>query len=180
MEGNDHVRRAEGVQPGSSPASKPPARQASSKRMSLADMRARLHRFDVLFNVSRRGWQKETLEDVFSALVDITSTELNCERTSFFLNDPHTGELFSRAAQGSFRSEIRFPNTVGIDGAVFHSGIAAVIEDAYADPRFNATIDRELGFTTRNILSVPLRAPDGAILGVAQCLNKIGGTFGPA
>jgi len=177
MDGDDQIRSAESVPHGPDDRTKRRKHKAQSTRPSLADMRARLHRYDVLVNVSRRVWQKETLEDVFGALVEITSHELQCERSSFFLNDPHTGELYSRAAQGSFRSEIRFLNTLGIDGAVFQSGIAAVIDDAYADPRFNPAIDRDLGFTTRNVLSVPLRASDGVILGVAQCLNKIGGNF---
>src|SRR5258708_10282673 len=142
-----------------------------------AAMQAQLHRYEVLFNVSRRVWHKETLDDVLNSLVEITSQELTCERSSYFLNDPHTDELYSQVAQGSYRNEIRFFNSQGVDGAVFKSGLAAVVDDAYADPRFNPEIDRELGFTTRNILVVPLRAADGVIFGVAQCLNKIGGNF---
>jgi adenylate cyclase len=177
MDSNDHPRRAESVSHDRDDGTKRAKRPARSPRASAADVRAQLHRYEVLFDVSRRVWRNETIEDVFGTLVDITSSELRCERSSFFLNDPHTGELYSRAAQGSFRSEIRFHNTQGIDGAVFQSGIAAIVNDAYADPRFNAVIDRDLGFTTRNILTVPLRAADGVILGVAQCLNKIGGNF---
>jgi hypothetical protein len=154
-----------------------PKPRAHSPRGGIAEMRAQLHRDEVLFNVSRRVWQKDTLEDVFDSLVEITSQELHCERSSYLLNDPRTGELYSKAAQGSFRNEIRFANTLGVDGAVFKSGIAAIVDDAYADPRFNPEIDQDLGFTTRNILAVPLRAADGVIFGVAQCLNKIGGNF---
>ena len=167
----------DGVLQGRSQAAARPKPSTRSPRPDIAGMRALLHRHEVLFDVSRRVWREETLEDVLNALVAITSQELNCERSSYFLNDPHTDELYSRIAQGSLQHEIRFFNNQGVDGEVFRTGIAAVVDDAYADPRFNPDVDRELGFTTRNILSVPLRAADGVIFGVAQCLNKIGGKF---
>ena len=177
MEGDTRLRHGKSTGAGRVQASKRGKAKARKSGETIEEMRARLRRYDVLVNLSRRIWRKDSLEDVFAALVEVTSHELHCQRTSFFLNDPHTGELYSRAAQGSFRREIRFPNSTGIDGAVFQSGVAAIVNDAYADPRFNAAVDRDMGFNTRNMLSVPVRAADGSIMGVAQCLNKLGGAF---
>ena len=46
---------------------------------------------------------------------------LNADRATLFLNDPRTGELFSRVAMGDGIGEIRLPNNAGIAGTVFQS-----------------------------------------------------------
>ncbi|MBV8168850.1 MAG: GAF domain-containing protein, partial [Alphaproteobacteria bacterium] len=151
--------------------------RSPSRRSLDAGLAAQLHRYEVLLNVAQRVWRKETLADVLTALVELTSQELHCERSSYFLNDPEAGELYSPVAQGLQDKEIRFPNNQGIDGAVFQTGVPTIVHDAYTDPRFSPEVDLELGFTTRNILVVPLRSADGVLFGVAQCLNKIDGAF---
>lgn len=44
---------------------------------------------------------------------------------------------------------------------------------AYADSRFNRTVDMKTGYRTRNILCVPMRNATGEILGVTQVINKL-------
>jgi len=51
------------------------------------------------------------------------------------------------------------------------------VPDAYEDARFNQSIDQKSGFTTRNILCVPVRTVRGEVIGVAQTLNKRDGGF---
>jgi adenylate cyclase len=86
----------------------------------------------------------------------MTSLALNCDRCSFFLNAVDTGELYSRVAQGIRRREIRLLNNDGVIGAAFQTGRSIIIGNAYADPRFNPTIDRETGYVTKTVLCVPL------------------------
>ena len=49
--------------------------------------------------------------------------------------------------------------------------------DPYKDSRFNKAIDPQTGFTTKNVLCVPLRVPGGPVIGVFQVLNKRAGVF---
>ncbi len=42
----------------------------------------------------------ESLSEVLATIVEMIALELKAERGSLFLNDPVTGELYSRAAQG--------------------------------------------------------------------------------
>ena len=102
---------------------------------------------------------------------------LSAERSTLFLNDEKTGELFSRVAQGDSLGEIRLPNSAGIAGAVFTSGESVNIPHAYADLRFNPAFDKQTGFFTRSILCVPVVNKDGKSIGVTQILNKRGGAF---
>lgn len=101
---------------------------------------------------------------------------LRCERAAVFLHDRDTDELYSTVATGDQR--IRFPAAKGIAGDTLAHHKAILVPDAYADPRFNPEVDKETGFRTRNLLSVPLRLPTGEAIGVLQLLNKADGAFG--
>ena len=137
----------------------------------------KLYRAEMLLNISREVAGIENLDAVLEKLVEMTSRETGCERATLFLNDDQTGELYSRVAQGENRREIRLLNTTGIAGNVFTTGEGLIIDDAYSDPRFNASIDKQTGFETKSVMCVPVRTVKGEIIGVAQALNKKRGKF---
>jgi adenylate cyclase len=102
---------------------------------------------------------------------------LMAERSTLFLNDKKTNQLWSEVGEGLNMSQINFPNHVGIAGVVFTTGKTINIPHAYADMRFNPKFDRETGFFTRSILCVPVVNKTGEVIGVTQVLNKQGGPF---
>ena len=156
-----------------------PRRSAAKARLQplLGGKRQRLEDVNVLLDVAQRISGTETLDEILEELVEMTSAALGCDRSSFFLYDAGTGELYSRVAQGIRRREIRLLSNDGIIGATFQTGASIIVDDAYADPRFTATIDQETGYVTKTILCVPLRTAKGDVVGVAQALNKLGGVF---
>ena len=144
---------------------------------SVATLERRLRFAEVLLGISQKVSGVESLDEVLEALVLVTAQELQAERCSLFLNDPQTGELYSRVAQGSRRREIRLMNNLGIAGHVFNTGESLIVHDAYADPRFNRANDEQTGFITRSILCVPVRTGRGEIIGVSQVINRLKGRF---
>lgn len=102
---------------------------------------------------------------------------LGADRSTLFLNDEKTDELFSRVAMGDGMGEIRLPNSAGIAGAVFSSRTTISIPYAYADLRFNPAFDKQTGYFTRSILCVPVINKNGKCIGVTQVLNRRGGPF---
>ena len=102
---------------------------------------------------------------------------LNAERSTLFLNDEKSSELWSEVGEGLDAVQIRLPNHLGIAGAVFTSGETVNIPYAYADLRFNPAFDKKTGYFTRSILCVPVVNKDGKTIGVTQVLNKHGGPF---
>lgn len=100
---------------------------------------------------------------------------LDCERLTVFLNEPLAQDLRSRLATGG--REIRTPADRGIAGATFTEGTLINVQDASTDPRFYDEIDRQTGFQTRTLLSVPLRGINNETIGVLELLNKRNGTF---
>ena len=135
-----------------------------------------LHRAVALEQVSEGVNEAQSLDLLLPRLVEILTDTLGAERSSLFLHDSETDELFARVAEGEGVGEIRFPADQGIAGAVLASGTGLVIGDAYADPRFNRQVDRETGFHTRDILCAPIRLK-GQTIGVTQVLNKRVGGF---
>jgi adenylate cyclase len=166
---------------GSGEAALPPARKAAPRTAKGATRsaidRRRLKMLELLLDVSRRMATFASLDEVLHGLIDMTSAELGAERGSLFLNDPASGELYSRIAKGDLRRELRLLNTTGIAGHVFTTGQALIVHDAYADARFNRAIDEQTGFKTRSILAVPVRTVTGDVIGVVEALNKKKGRF---
>lgn len=123
--------------------------------------------------------QSGGLDAILPELVDLIASAVGADRATLFLHDADARELFSRVLIGDGVAEIRFPDSDGVAGAVFRSARAEVIDDAYADARFNQAVDRRTGYRTRSILTVPVKTADGRKVGVVQILNKQEGPFGP-
>ena len=119
------------------------------------------------------------IDVLITRIMSAASTLLNADRGTLLLEDPKTGELWSRFAEGLEIREIRMPADAGIAGAVFQTGDTVNIEDAYLDPRFNQDVDRRTGYQTRSILAVPVLGKQGQRIGVVEVLNKRGGAFTP-
>jgi adenylate cyclase len=121
----------------------------------------------------------ETLElDRLIAVIMRKAREImDAERSSLFLIDGQTQELWSKVAEGVGTSHIRFPVGQGIAGHVAATGETLNIPDAYQHPLFNPEVDVRTGFRTRSLLCMPIRDTDGEVVGVTQVINKRGGHF---
>ncbi len=141
------------------------------------DQKIKLRKAEMLLNVSKTLAAFETLDEILSKLVEITTLEVGAERGTIFLHDGTTGELYSRVAQGNFQREIRILSDSGVAGYVFTTGQGKIVLDAYADEHFNSEIDKQTGYVTKSILCGPIKTVKGEIIGAAQALNKKRGDF---
>jgi adenylate cyclase len=172
--------QAKGMPAGSSPRATKGGRKAASRQSGKSSRRSemeRLRQAEMLLDLSKRVAAIESLDEILEILVEMTTWEVGAERGTLFLNDPQSGELYSRVAQGNFKREIRILNDSGVAGHVFTTGEGVIIDDAYADSRFNRSVDEQTGFVTRSIICVPIRTVKGDIIGVSQALNKKKGKF---
>jgi GAF domain-containing protein len=81
--------------------------------------------------------------------------------------------LVSRIADGT--SRILIPFSQGLAGAVATTGEVINIADVYEDPRFNASVDKNTGYRTKSLMTIPVRDQLGQIIAVAQLMNKLTG-----
>ena len=115
------------------------------------------------------------LEALLRRIVQVTSQIIRADRSSLFLYDERTDELWSMVAEGVESKEIRFPSTAGLAGDSFTRQSPINVTDAYSDTRFNQQVDRDTGYTTRTVLTAPVTTRDGRRLGVMQAFNRLDG-----
>ncbi len=118
-------------------------------------------------------------QEIRRRAIEAATRLTDSETGSLLLLDPETGELFFEVAlgeRGERLKEIRLKKGEGIAGWVAEQGLPQVVDDVANDPRFFRNADEKSGFTTRNMVSVPVKTK-GRALGVLQVINKKGGRF---
>src|SRR5258708_31108903 len=96
--------------------------KALKKRAATQKARPRRRLADQLLEVSNKIAVAANLDEAFDVLKQHTAAAINAEESSVFLNDPRTGELYTRIADGRFTREIRMLNNLGVAGHVFATG----------------------------------------------------------
>lgn len=119
------------------------------------------------------------LDKLLGLILDAAVKSTDADRGTVYLVDSIKQELWSKVLVGDNMVEIHLPIGKGIAGVVAQLGETINIPDAYVDLRFNADVDKRSGYHTRNILCMPMKNKDGAIIGVFQLLNKDDGPFTP-
>ncbi len=137
----------------------------------------REHKLSLLLDLGALLTQELDLDALLAMIGARIAAAMRAERASVWLVDAATGELRARIADLPAPHELRLPPGQGIAGWVAETGSTANLSYAASDPRHFGGIDRETGFVTRTLLSVPVRDGGRAIRGVLQVLNKRGGVF---
>ncbi len=138
----------------------------------------------LLFNASKALVSTTDIDQLLAVIIGEVRTVLECEGAAVVLYDEERDEFYWRSVQdtdsllSSAREYIRIPKDLGVAGWVFERGLPALVNDATTDPRIYRTVEDRSGFTTRNMICVPLKTREKA-LGVLYALNKVGGSFTP-
>ncbi|MHB8419675.1 MAG: HD domain-containing phosphohydrolase [Myxococcales bacterium] len=137
----------------------------------------RCEKLSSILEIARALAVERDLDSLLAMILQAAGHVAEADRCSIFLVDRDRGDLWTRFAQGMGKAqEIRTPLGVGIAGHVASTGKAINIPDAYADPRFNRSVDTATGYRTHSILTVPMKRAGGdgatAVVGVLQALNR--------
>lgn len=128
-----------------------------------------------ILDVTRQLGVATDLVTLLRQVIDAGRDILDADRGTVFLYDAAAHELFTMV--GTEIANVRFSADRGIAGECARTRQVINVPDCYADPRFNKQIDRETGYRTRCLLTVPLVGFDDSLVGVMQLLNKRGGVF---
>jgi signal transduction histidine kinase len=126
----------------------------------------------ILLEVSNALASQVRLDELLVTIISKTAEVLDAERATLFLYDAARDELWSRTADHLEIKEIRIAVGEGIAGEVARTRVVENIPDAYADPRFNPEFDRQTGYRTHSLLTMPLIGGRDELVGVIQILNK--------
>lgn len=111
-------------------------------------------------------------------VVDELHQKIKCDRITIFRLNASDGRLSSVFAEGVDDREISLGMNLGIAGLVAVTGEEAVVNDVQGDPRFSKSFDEATGYTTRNMICLPIMNKTDEVLGVVQVINKLDGVFG--
>ncbi|MBQ8848419.1 MAG: HD domain-containing protein [Candidatus Gastranaerophilales bacterium] len=130
-----------------------------------------------LLQVGRTIAVETNIDSLLTIIAQQIQQALSADRCTVFLLDDEHNELWSKVALGLEMQEIRFAANKGLAGHVAMTGETINIKNAYESEYFNKDIDLQTGYTTRNILCMPIRNLSHQIVGVFQVLNKLDGDF---
>ena len=119
-----------------------------------------------ILDVTRKLAAPFDLDTMLTEVVDAARTILDADRGTVFLYDEDRNELYIKVATGL--ETIRIPADMGIVGECAQTRRLINVPDCYADERFNRAIDRQTGYRTRCMLTIPLIGYEDSLIGVLQ------------
>ena len=128
-----------------------------------------------ILEVTRKLAAPFDLDTMLSEVVNASREVLNADRATVFLFDEQNDELVVRVGTGL--EQIRIPADKGIVGESAQTRQIINVPDCYADARFNRAIDKQTGYRSRCMLTIPLIGYEESLVGVLQILNKNEGVF---
>lgn len=128
-----------------------------------------------VLEVTRKLSAPFDLDQMLTEVVDAARNVLDADRGTVFLYDESANELVVRVA--TELGQLRIPADKGIVGECAQTRRLINVPDCYADERFNRAIDKQTGYRSRCMLTLPLIGFEDSLIGVLQILNKKNGVF---
>lgn len=122
--------------------------------------------FERIGAIARIDDNDSTLE----ALADMGRDIVFADRCTIWILDKKEDILWTKVADGIGYTAMDAHS--GIVGSALHSGEAIVLNDVYADERFNSSIDEKTGYKTHTMMVIPMRNEDHEVIGAIQVINK--------
>jgi adenylate cyclase len=126
--------------------------------------------FSTLLDVFKAVSSELNLNKLIQLIMNKAAEITNADRSSLFLVDDETGELWTVFAKGLENQVVRTKK--GIVGQVAKSKKPLIVNEPYNHPHFDASVDRKTKYITKSILSVPVFNAKNKVLGVIQAINK--------
>ncbi len=144
--------------------------QNSSNQEKLKREIERFHKF---LEIGVTFQSEMDVDQLLPLIIEKTSSTVDARRCSVFVYNSDKGILWTKIAQNS--KPIIIPKDHGIAGWVLQNNQMLIVADAYADARFDQSIDTRTGFRTKSIAALPLKNRKGKPIGVFEAINKLNG-----
>ena len=124
--------------------------------------------FDSIGDIAKLNDNKQLLR----ALAKMGRDIVFADRCTIWILDKQEKVLWTKIAHGV--EYLTMEPYSGIVGSAIGSGESLIINDVYADKRFNKEIDIETGYVTENMMVIPMKNRLGETTGAIQVINKKG------
>jgi len=122
--------------------------------------------FDSVGEIAKLNDNKEALQ----ALARMGRDIVFADRCTIWILDKEKKTLWTEVAHGV--EKITIEPFTGIVGDAVKSGESLIINDVYADERFNSSVDEETGYKTETMMVIPMKNRSGLTTGAIQVMNK--------
>ena len=133
--------------------------------------------YNALLEISKAMIAEKNLESLLAMIMREITRVMNAERSTLFLVDKNTKEIWSHVAQKAEIEEVRLSIGKGIAEYVGKTGKTLNIQNVHNDRRFRGEIDGETGYHTKSVLCMAIFNHENEIIGVMEALNKKKGYF---
>ena len=129
---------------------------------------------EAAWRISEALFRHQKLEDLVEEALNTALDIVEAQAGAVLLANPETQELvfYHTVGEKSPKSGSAVSWTQGIAGSVFQSGKPLVSRDVQHDSRHFGKIDEASGFTTHDMIALPLMRLKGEPIGVLEVLNK--------
>lgn len=115
------------------------------------------------------------LSSLIKMIITKASEITHSDRSSFFLLDREEDVLWTKFGEGLGSHIIK--TSKGLAYRVAKSKQPLIENNPYGNPLFDQSVDQEMGYTTRSIISIPVFNATRDVIGVIQSMNKQDGEF---
>jgi GAF domain-containing protein len=129
-----------------------------------------MKKFNQIAEFGKKLMAMNDMENVLELISDEAKSLVNAERCSIFIVDKEDEILWTKLSDGIGRIVIGLDS--GVVGDTYEKKKPQIVNDPYENERFLPNIDKKSGYTTKNMITVPIFDSKRNVMGVMQLLNK--------
>ncbi|WP_304545910.1 GAF domain-containing protein [Sulfurimonas microaerophilic] len=130
-----------------------------------------MNKFNEIAEFGKELVKVENIDDSLELIAKEAKEIVNADRCSIFIVDEKENILWTKLSDG-IGGRIVLSLTSGIVGDTYAQQEAQLVNNPYEDPRFLPNIDKKSGYTTKNMITIPIFNSKREIMGIMQLLNK--------
>ncbi|MBK8552575.1 MAG: SpoIIE family protein phosphatase [Ignavibacteria bacterium] len=146
----------------------------TNTNLDISELEVVIRQINYLQKISQQISEDRSLEELLNELLDSCRDVIKAEASSLLLYNEKENNLYFHVVTGEKGGVVKNVNIKmgqGIAGWVAENRKPLLIEDCYADPRFNREFDKKSNFKTKTMICVPLIFKE-KLFGVIQVINK--------
>ena len=130
---------------------------------------------ELIFNYITKIQAAQSHEEILILLADMGRALADADRCTVWVVDQKHSKIWTKVAQGI--DKITLDLHSGLVGHSIVNQEQLIINDVYADPRFNQEVDKRTGYKTTNMMVIPMFTNEHTVIGAFQVVNKETGNF---
>jgi GAF domain-containing protein len=129
-----------------------------------------MKKFNQIAAFGKKLMAMDEMENVLELISQEAKSLVDAERCSIFIVDDEDKILWTKLSDGIGRIVIGLDS--GVVGDTYRKKLPQIVNNPYDDERFLPNIDKKSGYTTKNMITVPIFNSKRNVMGILQLLNK--------